>query len=221
MLIKNYIKQILRNKHSAKFAIPLFIKLHNWTLNQLGIWSVINNNGIHPKHHLINYHEFFIKNINTQDCVLDIGCGNGFVAYQVARKAKKVTAIDINSTAIADAQKKFAKANLEFITGNALNWQFSEKFDVIILSNVLEHIEQRIEFLQKIKPLAPKIIIRVPMINRDWLTLYKKQMGHSYLLDNTHFIEYTLESFSSEIRQAGFSLQDYSIQFGEIWGIIK
>jgi len=53
----------------------------------------------------------------------------------------------------------------------------------------LEHIENRIEFLNKIKNLAPKILIRVPMINRDWITLYKKELGMEWRLDKTHYID--------------------------------
>jgi len=69
------------------------------------------------------------------------------------------------------------------------------------LSNILEHIENRVKFLNKIKNLAPKILIRVPMINRDWITLYKKELGVEWRLDKTHYIEYTLESFEKELEK--------------------
>jgi len=91
---------------------------------------------------------------------------------------------------------------------------------VIILSNVLEHLKNRIEFLSKIKKLAPKILIRVPMLNRDWITLYKKELGIEYRLDPSHYIEYTLESFEKELQKVGLSLKNYSIQFGEIWAVV-
>ena len=84
----------------------------------------------------------------------------------------------------------------------------------------MEHIENRIEFLNKIKNLAPKILIRVPMINRDWITLYKKELGIEWRLDKTHYIEYTLESFKKELEKAGLNLEKYSIQFGEIWAVV-
>lgn len=61
------------------------------------------------------------------------------------------------------------------------------------------------------------LLIRVPMINRDWLTLYKKELGLEYRLDKSHFIEYTLESFKGELACIGLEVDSYSIQFGEIW----
>ncbi len=59
------------------------------------------------------------------------------------------------------------------------------------------------------------------MINRDWITLYKRELGLEYRLDKTHFIEYTLKSFEDELKKADLRLIKYSIQFGEIWAIIK
>jgi hypothetical protein len=61
----------------------------------------------------------------------------------------------------------------------------------------------------------------VPMIDRDWLALFKKEKGVEYRLDKTHFTEYTIESFEEEIKEADLKIESYSVQFGEIWAIIK
>ena len=58
-------------------------------------------------------------------------------------------------------------------------------------------------------------------INRDWITLYKKELGVEWRLDKTHYIEYTLESFKEELKKAGLNLEKYSIQFGEIWAVVR
>lgn len=41
------------------------------------------------------------------------------------------------------------------------------------------------------------------MINRDWITLYKKELGVEWRLDPTHCTEYTLESLKEELQKAG------------------
>ena len=110
---------------------------------------------------------------------------------------------------------------MEYICQDALKNLPAGKFDVIILSNVLEHIEERVAFLKQVKNKASKFLIRVPMINRDWITPYKKELGVEYRLDPTHFIEYTMESFQDELEKAGFAVYSYTIQFGEIWAITK
>ncbi|MCD4780946.1 MAG: class I SAM-dependent methyltransferase, partial [Candidatus Omnitrophica bacterium] len=94
------------------------------------------------------------------------------------------------------------------------------RFDVVILSNVLEHIDERVKFLKRLREMAPQFLIRVPMINRDWITLYKKEVGLDYRLDKDHYIEYTLETFEDELSKAGLQIQEYGIQFGEIWAAV-
>jgi len=204
------------------FLLKIFFIINrrsHWAISKLARY--LEKDGIHPKHRIMNYHQFFVDNIGKNDNILDIGCGNGFVAYDIAQKAKTVLGIDINKQNIEFAKEHYQQKNLTFIIGDATKCQFKNHLDIVVLSNVLEHIKNRVAFLRKIKKIAPKILIRVPMINRDWLTLYKKEKGAEYRLDKTHFIEYTIDSFQREIKKAGLKIKSYSIQFGEIWAVIK
>lgn len=201
----------------TKFAL----NLHNFSYRLSSRFAIKLEGGLHPKHRLMNYHKFFVDNINEGDVVLDIGCGNGALTFDLAKKSKKVIGIDFNKRNIEIAKEKYYVSNTEYIIGDATNHNFREKFDTVVLSNVLEHIENRIEFLNKIKKLAPKILIRVPMQNRDWITLYKKEIGIEWRLDETHFTEYTLKSFKKELAKAELRIDSFSIQFGEIWAVVK
>ncbi len=203
-------------------TIKIALKLHSFCyrlVSRLG--KKIEKQGIHPKHRIMNYHQFFVDNIDKEDVVLDVGCGNGALACDVAKKAREVIGIDIEKKNIKFANKNYKRENLKFVIGDSTKYKFNRKFDVIILSNVLEHIENRAEFLHKIRNLAPKILIRVPMINRDWLVLYKREMGLEWRADKTHYIEYTLESFQEELQKANLKIDKFSIQFGEIWTAVK
>ncbi|HLP86288.1 MAG TPA: class I SAM-dependent methyltransferase [Candidatus Paceibacterota bacterium] len=183
--------------------------------------AIETEGGLHPKHRLIGYHKFFIDNISINDRVLDIGCGNGSLDYDVAEKAKEVVGIDISERNIAKARRIHSKPNIKYIVGDAVKDLSGEKFDVIILSNVLEHIKDRVEFMKSIKGLASKYLIRVPMLDRDWIPLYKKELGVEWRLDLTHYTEFTRESFEKEITSAGYQIESLSVQFGEIWAVIK
>lgn len=207
-----------------KIIIKLILKLHNFFYKLSGIFSIKVEGGIHPKHRLMNYHKFFVENVEPNDIVLDIGCGNGALTFDLAQKAKKVVGIDLSKENIKFAKEKYSASNIEYMVGDVTKNLPNEKFDVAILSNVLEHIKDRTEFLKKIKNLlllTPKILIRAPMINRDWITLYKKELGVGWRLDKNHYIEYTLESFKDELEKADLNLVKYSIQFGEIWAKVK
>ncbi len=218
---------LLRKSFLRKILVGFLIKLHNFSYHWIGFFCVKDN--IHPKHCLMNYHQFFIDNITKGDVILDVGCGNGALTYDLAKKAKKVVGIDIKEKNIALAKKRFLRDNIEHICGDMLlqidrnKGLRSSAFTVIILSNILEHIEDRIEFLKNLASQYPKakFLIRVPMINRDWLTLYKKELGAEWRLDKTHCIEYTLESFKEELQKANLKIDKFSIQFGEIWAVVK
>lgn len=204
-----------------KFIIKIIVWIHNFSYRLIGVLAIKENGGIHPKHKILNYYEFFLSNISPADKILDIGCGNGACTNAVSKKVSKAVGIDISKNNIKMAREKFANDNLEYIIGDATTYEFKENFDVIMLSNVLEHIENRIEFLKKIKSIAPKILIRVPLLTRDWLAVYKKEKGLEYRLDGTHCIEYTEESFKDEIEKSGLQIEDYYTRFGELYGIIK
>lgn len=204
-----------------KMFVRLALLLHNFSYKLASKLAIQAEDGLHPKHRLMNYHQFFLDHISSTDRVLDIGCGNGALAYDLAGKAAHVVGIDLNEKNQAAWMGRFARANLEYRVADATTFSPEERFDVVVLSNVLEHIEYRVDFLKRIAPLAPTLLIRVPMLDRDWITSYKKELGLEYRLDITHFTEYTLENFTEELHDAGLVIQSQSIQFGEIWAVVK
>ena len=212
---------IAKNGSFIRLILKLLMRLDNFSYRNISRFAVMAEGGIHPKHRLMNYHRFFVDNVSPQDAVLDIGCGNGFLSYDIAGKAKSVTAVDLSPVNIKLAKRIFNKENIEYICGDACRIDLTDKFDVIILSNVLEHIEDRHNFLLKIKNLADRFLVRVPLIDREWLTYYKRELGVEYRLDATHRIEYTLATFQEELGRAGMQIETVSTQFGEIWAAVK
>jgi len=203
------------------FLIKIVIWVHNFLYRLLSVLVLKANNGIHPKHKILNYKKFFVDHITSDDVVLDIGCGNGALAYALAGKSQKVFAIDIVEKNIRFAQQKFSHDHISYVHGDATTYDFHEKFDVVTLSNVLEHIEERPEFLSKIRQLAPTFLIRVPLITRDWLAVYKRDLGVDYRLDKTHFVEYTEELLEKELVFADLVITEKSVRFGELYVIAK
>jgi 2-polyprenyl-3-methyl-5-hydroxy-6-metoxy-1,4-benzoquinol methylase len=49
-----------------------------------GDLAVAYGGGVHTKHRLTHYHNFFVSRIRAGERVLDIGCGIGAVAHDVA-----------------------------------------------------------------------------------------------------------------------------------------
>ena len=206
---------------TIKMILKLLLIADNVLYSVIGKLSVIYNGGIHPKHRLINYHKFFLDRINEGESVLDIGCGNGSLSFDLSKKAKLVTGIDISIKNINIANKRFNSSNIEYICGDAVEYKYKRKYDKLVLSNVLEHIEHRIEFLSAIKDYADIILVRVPSIEREWMSLFKRELGVRYKLDKTHYIEYTLCQFTKEIDDAGLKADEMYVNYGEIYSILS
>ncbi|GIK40757.1 MAG: hypothetical protein BroJett011_45900 [Chloroflexota bacterium] len=180
--------------------------------------------GIHTKHRHMRYHDFFVQRVKPGERVLDIGCGNGAVAYDMAAMGgAEITGIDLAEPNIAQARQKHGHARVRYLVGDALTDLPKERFEVIVMSNVLEHLEHRVEFLSQVQTRyqPERWLIRVPLFERDWRVPLKQELGLDYRLDPTHFIEYTQESFASEVEQAGLKIIYQEIRWGEIWAELR
>ena len=72
-----------------KIKMKLFIKLDNYLYHKISTLSININNGVHPKHRILGYHEFFLNKIENNSKILDIGCGIGEVAFDISKKSSK------------------------------------------------------------------------------------------------------------------------------------
>lgn len=194
--------------------------LNDFTYRLIGVLARYRNNGVHPKHEIQQYHRFFLKHTRPGDHILDIGCGTGVLASKLAKDNRKITGIDIVCKNIEIAEQRFAHPDITYLCEDATKSKFNSRFDAIVLSNVLEHIEDRPAFLRSIKALAPILLIRVPLLTRDWLAVYKKNCGWEYRLDLTHFTEYTEEAFRKEMEAAGLHIESLEIEFSELYAVV-
>lgn len=180
--------------------------------------------GVHVKHRLTRYHDFFVERIGAGERVVDIGCGIGALAYSVAsRSAANVLGIDKDARSIAIAHDRYAHPGLEFVCGDALRDLPDRQFDTIIFSNVLEHLEDRTRFLKEAqRRLRPRRwLIRVPMADRDWRVPLRRELGMFAFNDPSHVIEYTTESFAAEMSAASLVIVDQAVNWGELWAEVR
>ena len=180
--------------------------------------------GVHVKHRLMRYHDFFVDRVRAGERVLDIGSGNGAVAHSVAsRSSAVVVGLDMSQDNVVGARRMFAHPSLTFVVGTAPEDIPADPFDVVMMSNVLEHLEHRVEFLRLIQGrVSPsRWLLRVPMFDREWRVAARKELGLYYFGDPTHATEYTRESFESEMREAGFKITEMQINWGEIWAEVS
>jgi SAM-dependent methyltransferase len=175
--------------------------------------------GVHPKHLLMRYHDFFVERVAPGERVLDLGCGKGELAFDLADRAGAVVlGVDRNAEYLAFARDRFRHKNLRFVQSDILEFEPEQPFDVVVMSNVLEHIEPRPMLLRRIAAMGPaRFLVRIPQLRREWQVPLRQELGLPYFSDSTHVLEYDPETIARELGEAGFEVAEQQLIWGEIW----
>jgi 2-polyprenyl-3-methyl-5-hydroxy-6-metoxy-1,4-benzoquinol methylase len=183
--------------------------------------ALAHGKGVHPKHWLTRYHDFFIERIDNGERVLDIGCGCGAVARSIARArpGAVVVGVDYDRGRLGEARGADNPANLAFVESDATKSLPDGPWDVVVLSNVLEHIADRVGFLGAVvaHTRAERFLIRVPLFERDWKLPMRREVGANYYSDPDHKIEPSIAEFRAETGEAGLAIREMTTLWGEIW----
>lgn len=214
-----FVIQSLARRRPAKESLALLLELERHLFILTGAEACRYGDGIHTKHRHTGYHQFFVERMRPGEIVIDIGCGNGALSYDLAQAGARVVGIDMNDDYIAVARQRYAHSNLALVKGDVLKDLPNRTFDTVVMSNVLEHLEHRVAFLRDVQAaLKPKRwLLRVPLYERDWRVPLMEEVGVDYRLDDTHYVEYTKEQFVDELRVAGLRVTFEDIRWGEIW----
>jgi 2-polyprenyl-3-methyl-5-hydroxy-6-metoxy-1,4-benzoquinol methylase len=99
-----------------------------------------------PEEHTLNEVEMIVQQLDLRpgDRVLDIPCGNGRHALQLAEDGYMVTAVDISPqfVEVAKAQAKTRKVNVEFVCTDMAEYAADEQFKgVFCLGNSFGYLE--------------------------------------------------------------------------------
>lgn len=212
---------VIESRGDSKSGVASLLLLRdklNWVINER---AMAYGEGEHPKHRLTRYHQFFIDRIKDGERVLDVGCGYGAVARSIAtaRPGSTVVGVDMNEPRLAQAKASANPKNLSFIMGDATKPDIVGRSDVVVLSNVLEHIQDRAGFLLALTQAtgASRFLIRVPLFEREWEMPLRRELELYYFSDDDHKIEHTLPEFRAETAAANLEITEIQTLWGEIW----
>ncbi|MBU0880786.1 MAG: class I SAM-dependent methyltransferase [Candidatus Omnitrophica bacterium] len=150
--------------------------------------------------------DFVLSHIMPGDIVIDVGCAEGNLTRLVAKKAKKVIAVDIDKDYLAAIDKtEEGLRNATFIYGDIVDLKFDETFDVAILVHTIEHMDNANTILNKISGIARKIIVETPDQESDWLTKTLLDLGIEERGDDKHVKLYDGASLKESLEQNGWS----------------
>ena len=157
---------------SKKSEFNHFSKLATEWWNKNGIFKILHD--IQPIR--IKYIQDTLnkKKLNKLK-ILDVGCGGGLVSEGIAKLGADVTGIDFIEENIRVAKKhaKQSKLEINYIVKDFEKEKLTSKYDVIIIFEVLEHLENWKSFLEKIqKNLKPKGLLIASTINRNLISKF-------------------------------------------------
>ncbi len=178
-------------------------------------------------YHLSRY-QFATNIIEKNDTVVDIACGTGYGAYELASKCKMVYGIDLSEKALTYAKNRFNSFNITFIKENAISFgqKLSEKVNAVISFETIEHLSEKDQglFLENvINVLDSDGVFIVSTPNKD---VYSK---HGISTNEFHKKELSIAEFEDILKSkfktvllfgqklnSGYSLKRTTMQIGRL-----
>ena len=147
--------------------------------------------------------------------VLDYGCGVGTIDFYLASKGCNVHGVEISKKAIEicrTSAETIGVSNLTKFYG--LNKKINKKFDIIICSEVIEHVSNDMGLLKRLSKNLKKggnLIVTTPSINSP---LFKLGIAKSFDKRVGHLRRYDPIDLTSQIQSIGFRINSVNKKEG-------
>jgi SAM-dependent methyltransferase len=166
--------------------------------------------------------EFILQQITDKSVVLDLGCNNGEIADMIAEKAAEVVGIDYLELPVLRARERYKRPNLSFVHAEALEYlkKNAQRFDTLILSHILEHLDEPEEFLKRFKDFFQWIYIELPDFDRHYLNQYRKDMGLKLIYtDDDHVSEFDRYELNEILQRCNLEVvrSEYIYGLQKLW----
>lgn len=158
--------------------------------------------------------------------VLDVGCGNGKVSYEISKIAKSVKGVDFADN-IIQKTKSLTNENLSYAHGDVTNLQFdNETFDLVLSQRVLinmksiEHIGIAVDEIRRVlKKDGKYLMLETSNQGIKSLSEYRKKFGLSEIKVPWHNIPIDEDWLANYINKK-FKLID-AVHFGTYFFISR
>jgi trans-aconitate methyltransferase len=93
--------------------------------------------------------------------ILDLGCGEGMFTSLLKKKNNHVTGVDISPTAIKKAEARFK--DIVFFVGDINTEVFLQRYDLVVLREVLSYVENWREVLKSLVNISKYIFVSLDL----------------------------------------------------------
>jgi SAM-dependent methyltransferase len=153
--------------------------------------------------------------------VLDIGCGEGRLCQVASRYAGRVVGIDYDPHNIALATADNSQSNVEFRVADVTTALPNERFDLVLLVAVLEHIEDVDRLLGRIRGIARRLVVEVPDFESDPLNLVRRDLDCVWYTDADHVREYTRPILKQHLERNGWRPIEWETRGGMMLAVAE
>ena len=151
----------MMNIKSKNEEFTLFNQLSDEWWNENGKFKILHQ----IKSHRMSYILDQVNNRNIRNLkILDVGCGGGIICEPLARLGAKVTGIDFapNNIIAAKIHSKKNKLKINYINKDIEKSKLDEKFDIILMFEVLEHLDNFIGAMEEIHRISlPGCLVKI------------------------------------------------------------
>ena len=123
--------------------------------------ALLDEDGWTPNNH---YRKFLLQHVPANcENALEIGCGTGAFARQLAKRSKRVVAVDMSTEMIRVARVRSSRFdNLDYRVADANAYEFPQShFDFICSIATFHHVQQRELFVKLKEALRPRGVLVV------------------------------------------------------------
>lgn len=142
--------------------------------------------------------------------LVELGCGTGAVIMECQRRglARELTGIDYSHRAIEYLKTHSTGIHCVVADVMAPAYAADREFDVVVVSHVLEHLEEPLAFLQSLRSkLRFRYLVAEVPLEDLWASRLKNLVRNRSENAAGHVQFFTAESFEDLIRSAGFRIE--------------